>query len=167
MPTIALVKLIAAGIIALGLLSTVGYGWYKWNDMKATITSQQNLLVANDLKIQEQDKVIIQTIEDIRLQKEINDDLRADVSSAANRARDMENRFNKVSKLMGERDFGKLAVAKPDVVQRLINNGTTEMIRCFEISSGSDLTEEEVNAKQLSELNSICSNLANPNRSIK
>lgn len=162
MPTIALVKLIAAGIIALGLLSTVGYGWYKWNDMKATIVSQQNLLVANELKIQEQDKVIIQTIEDIRLQKEINDDLRADVSSATKRARDMENRFNKVSKLMGERDFGKLALAKPDVVEKLINNGTNEMIRCFEISSGSDLTEEEVNAKQLSELNSICPDLIKP-----
>ena len=71
---------------------------------------------------------------------------------------DLDNRFNKDG-----RDFGKVAIQKTDAINRIINKGSDNATRCIEISSGAELTEEEINATKKSEINRECPGIANPN----
>ena len=71
---------------------------------------------------------------------------------------DLDKRFTK-----GSRDIGKTAIAKDKVIQRIINKASAAALRCVEISSGSPLTEKELNATKKSEINRECPSIANPN----
>ena len=71
---------------------------------------------------------------------------------------DLDKRFTK-----GNRDIGKIAIAKDKVIQRIINKASAAALRCVEISSGSPLTEKELNATKKSEINRECPSIANPN----
>ena len=66
-------------------------------------------------------------------------------------------RFNKKN-----RDFGKLAIEKTKVIERITNKGGKNAGRCIEIASGSPLTEAEINATKKSEINPECPSIANP-----
>ncbi len=47
-----------------------------------------------------------------------------------------------------------LAQKKPELVQRIINNASEKALRCFEILSGSELTDQERDANDGTEFNS-------------
>ena len=71
---------------------------------------------------------------------------------------DLDKRFTKQG-----RDIGKTAIAKDKAIQRIINKASVMALRCVEISSGSPLTEKEINATKKSEINRECPSIANPN----
>ena len=52
--------------------------------------------------------------------------------------------------------FGNLATARPDSVQRVINNASAKAARCVELASGATLTEEELKVESK---NSECQGL--------
>lgn len=58
---------------------------------------------------------------------------------------------------LSRHELDVLAAAKPALVENIINNASDNAIRCFEILSGSPLTEQERNAKNEKEFNSECS----------
>jgi len=70
----------------------------------------------------------------------------------------LDKRFNK-----GARDFGKIALEKYKLVEKIINKGSDRATRCVEIAGGSPLTEKEINATKKSEINTECPSIANPN----
>ena len=47
-------------------------------------------------------------------------------------------------------------------MERAINRGTKNALRCMEIAMGAELTEKEKNATKKSQINPECSELANP-----
>jgi hypothetical protein len=53
-------------------------------------------------------------------------------------------------------DLGLLAAERPDSIERAVNRGTVNAGRCFEILSGSPLTEEEQNATDGETFNKEC-----------
>jgi septal ring factor EnvC (AmiA/AmiB activator) len=53
-------------------------------------------------------------------------------------------------------DLGVLGAAKPGLVERVITRASNKATRCFELLSGSELTESEKNAKNANEFNSEC-----------
>lgn len=55
---------------------------------------------------------------------------------------DLQKTFRKMT-IDGPRDIGNLAQARPESIERIVNNGTDKVFRCMEISTGSILTEEE------------------------
>lgn len=57
---------------------------------------------------------------------------------------------------LGKHDIGALAEAKPKLVQKIINNASNKAFRCFEIISGSALTNNEMEAKNGRSFNSEC-----------
>lgn len=57
---------------------------------------------------------------------------------------------------LGRHDIGALAVSKPGLVQNIINKASRNSARCFELLSGSPLTENERSAKNENEFNSEC-----------
>lgn len=64
---------------------------------------------------------------------------------------------------LSEHDLGFLAQSKPNLVEKIIDKASKDVLRCFEIQSGSPLTQEELNATKPSEINLSCTDLANPN----
>lgn len=78
-----------------------------------------------------------------------------------------QERVDTLAKKLREHDLGALAEAKPELVERRIRKASEDVKRCFEILSGSSLTEEERNATKPSEINSTCSDIANPKYTAK
>ena len=69
----------------------------------------------------------------------------------------LDKRFKK-----GKRDVGKIAVEKPEAIERIINKGSDNAARCVELASGAKHTEKELKAAKKSEINPECPSLANP-----
>ena len=61
-----------------------------------------------------------------------------------------------LAKKLGKHELDILAQNKPVLVQRVINRASGRVKRCFEILTGSPLTEQEKNASKPSEFNSEC-----------
>ena len=57
---------------------------------------------------------------------------------------------------LADMDIGLIASQRPDSIERAVNRGTLNAGRCFEILSGSPLTEEERNATDGESFNKEC-----------
>ena len=75
----------------------------------------------------------------------------------------LDKKFNKINGKGEVRDIGDLATKRPESVEKIINKGSANAMRCSEIAMGSPLTEKEKNATKKSEINSECPSIANPN----
>ena len=154
------------GTIKLFLIAVIvifiGAGFWYVTNLKADLATSQ----ANNQKLQDavdkQQEVIDKAYKDIEEIKSINNTLREETARQEAEIKALNDKFSVNAK--GEkRDFGAIAASKPKVIQRLINRGTQNAIRCLEIASGAPLTEKEINAKLSSEINQECPTLANPN----
>jgi hypothetical protein len=121
---------------------------------------------ANNAKLEnsitEQKAVIEQQLKDIKViqvamreQEELNKKLDASINN-------LKNKFHKINSSGKKRDIGELAVFKPRLMERAINRGTKNALRCMEIAMGAELTEKEKNATKKSQINPECPELANP-----
>jgi hypothetical protein len=146
----AIVALIIVAVFAGGL-------WYVTNLKADLAVSQMNNKLLED-GIKAQQELMEQMRSDIKQIQSINEDLRRENES---RKKDVEALTTKFSK----RDFGALAAERPAAIERLINRGTVNAMRCLEIASGAPLNEKELNAKTPTEANRECPNLINPNYS--
>ena len=75
----------------------------------------------------------------------------------------LNDKFNKINASGEKRDIGNLAQQKPRLIERAINTGTKNAMRCVEIAMGSPLTEKEKTATKKSKINPECPSIANPN----
>ena len=120
------------------------------------------VLKANNLvleqSVESQKMVIEQQKKDFETILETNKKLTTLSNNLQQELNDLDKRFTK-----GDRDIGKTALAKDKVIQRIINKASAAALRCQEISSGSPLTEKEINATKKSEINRECPSIANPN----
>ena len=120
------------------------------------------VLKANNLvleqSVESQKKVIEQQKKDFETILETNKKLTTLSNNLQKELNDLDKRFTKQG-----RDIGKTAIAKDKAIQRIINKASVMALRCVEISSGSPLTEKEINATKKSELNRECPSIANPN----
>lgn len=142
-------------LIYLVIVLVIAGGFYYITDLKANlaVSEMNNKLLEDGLK--QQAALMEQMQKDIAQIQEINNELN---TQKANLERDREVLTSKFSK----RDFGALAVEKPKVVERLVNRGTENAMRCVELASGAPLNEKEKNAKTPTEANRECPNLINP-----
>ena len=147
-------RLFFIGILA---SAVVGAGVYV---MK--LRSDNAILKANAVKmesaISEQQELITKQKEDFQEILKANNKMNKLVNNLKKDLEDLDKRFNKKN-----RDFGKLAIEKTKVIERIMNKGSVNAQRCIEIASGAPLTEEEQNATKKSEINTECPSIANPN----
>jgi TolA-binding protein len=147
--TVVIVVIVAGGLwIISGLRADIAVSEENTRKMTEAV-SQQQALIARMQADQQQ-------IRDIN--RELTDTIR-------NQDRDLDNlrdRFDR-SASGDKRDFGAAAAAKPGSLERAVNRGTANAMRCLEIASGAPLTEAEKNATKPSEINRECPALANPN----
>ena len=63
---------------------------------------------------------------------------------------------NVLSDKLAKHDLNSLAAERPKSIVRLINGGSKKAGRCFELLSGADLTDKEMEAKRARSFNSEC-----------
>lgn len=63
---------------------------------------------------------------------------------------------NVLSDKLARHDLAVLGAGKPGLVERLVNRGTVNAGRCFELLSGAELTEKEKEATSGEEFNREC-----------
>jgi cell division protein FtsB len=148
MPIFAIIRL----VIIFAIVGLVAGGiWYVTNLKADLATSEANNKQLVDAT-REQNMLIEQMKVDVASIQKANADLQAQNDK---QRRDVETLNSKFSK----RDFGALAAEKPEVVERLVNRGTKNALRCAELASGAPLTEEEKAAKTPMEANRECPSL--------
>jgi hypothetical protein len=149
-------------IVALIIVLIVAAGGYFLINLKADLAIAQE----NSRKLEEgvrlQHEAMAQMKADQEKIKELNNELNTTIKLQNKDMENLKDRFT--TSASGEkRDFGKTAAQKPTSLERAVNRGTVNALRCLEIASGSPLTDAEKNATKPSEINRECPSLANPN----
>ena len=157
LPIGTIIKAIAALVIA--ILFAVGFWWItglradlavsQANTEKLTQAIEQQQAAMEQMKA-EQEQIRAMT-------KAVNDQ----VAKQNNDVNALRDRFNTAANGQ-QRNWGKTAAEKPAAVERAVNRGTVNALRCLEIASGAPLTEAEKNATKLEEINRECPSIANP-----
>lgn len=144
---------VAAKYVAiLGVVVAVIASVYYVSNLKAQLVVERENVKRLETAIEMQKQVIDQYKADVTKQQQINRDLQ---EASDKQRKDIENlrkRFNLAN-------LDKLVNINPTEVENKINRGTINAIRCFEIASGSPLTEREKNAKTAKEFNPECASL--------
>lgn len=153
---------IVKSITILATIILVGGGlWYVMNIKADLATSEANNKLLNTA-VEDQKNLIEKIQADVKSIQKANDELR-DLSDRQKQEVETLSKKFSLDARGNPRDFGNLAAEKPELVERLINRANRAVVRCFEIASGSPLTEQEKNARSSSEINKECPHIANPN----
>jgi TolA-binding protein len=150
-------------IVAILLIAVLGLGslWYITNLKADLAVSRENTKKMVEA-VEQQQAAIKQIQEDQQKIKDINNELNTTIKLQNKDMDNLKDRFSQNA--AGEkRDFGKVAAAKPNSLERAVNRGTVNALRCLEIASGAPLTEAERNATTPDKINKECPSLANPN----
>ena len=150
----AIVVLLIVAIVAAG-------GWYVMN-LKADLAISEENSKRLQEGVREQQALMKQMAEDIAKIQDINRELAEQTTKHRAEVDALSRKFSQDAK--GQpRDFGQFAKEKPELVERLVNRGTKNAMRCLEIASGAPRTPEELAAKSATEINKECPTIANPN----
>jgi len=144
-------------IMAVLFFGIAGAGVYlmKLRSDNAILKANQVLL---EQSVESQKQVIQKQQQDFSQILESNKKMNTLINGLQKDIDALDKRFNK-----GARDFGKIALEKYKLVEKIINKGSDRATRCVEIAGGSPLTEKEINATKKSEINTECPSIANPN----
>ena len=154
----AIIKSVTILIIVLMLAAG---GWYVTN-LKADLVVSENNNARLQEGIKEQQELLAQMRRDIGQIQELNRSLQETTQKHRADVEALSKKFSQDAR-GNPRDFGQLAAEKPELVERLINRGSKNAMRCLEIASGAPRTEQELAAKNASEINKECPAIANPN----
>ena len=134
-----------------------GFGAYTWVQR---LQAENQILQVNQDKLQgaldDQALVVQMQEQDAKAIQKINASLRAEVDADEKDAKNL-------AKKLGRHELDILAANKPGLVVKIINRASKNEMRCYEIASGSPLTEEELAATKKSQINGECPGSANPN----
>ena len=138
------------------VVAIIAGGLYYVINLKADLATSE----ANNRELvsaaREQNMLIEQMKRDVTAIQQANADLQAQTER---QRRDVEALSTKFSK----RDFGALAAERPEAVERSVNRGTKNALRCLELAAGAPLNEQEKQAKTPMEANRECPNLIDRN----
>ena len=137
-------------IILVLLLGAGGFGGYTWIQK---LQADNKVLQVNHAKLEgavaEQEAVIGDLTRQAEAIQQANNDLRAQTNKLA---ADKTN----LAKKLGKHELDILAQNKPGLVSRVINRASDNALRCFEVLTGSPLTQDELQADKPSLYNREC-----------
>lgn len=144
-------------LIIAGFLAAAGFALFKYYEYTQ---NQIRIYAENAAKAemaqQETQAALAQTLADLQKVQEKFTQVSSEFEAAESRVSGLEDKLK-------EHDLPYLAEQKPRLIDKIVDKGTKDVLRCLEIVSGSPLTEEEINAKLPSKINSECPDIANPN----
>ena len=154
------IKLYIYGAIGLLGIAIAGaaYGYYSWSQSEIATLTANNSKLTTAVELQKD------TITSL-----VNDavEVGAHVSNVSRQFREARSENNVLRTKLAKHDLAFLAEKKPGLIQKIVTHGTKDVGRCFEILSGSPLTEKEIAATLKSQTNSSCPDIANPNYKVK
>lgn len=157
LPIGTILKVITILIIVICL--AVGFYWI--TGLRADLAVSQANSEKLEQAIEQQHQALEQMRADQEQIKKITREVNAQVQRQNADVVALRDKFN--TNAQGQRrDWGKAAAEKPAQVERAVNRGTLNALRCLEIASGSPLTDGEKNATKPEEINKECPSLANP-----
>lgn len=121
-------------------LGTAFYFYYQ--DSQKKMLNMASDISSLQVTTEIQSKTIDSIVADAKTMKLISDNIQSVQKTSQQVVDNLAKTFRKMT-LDGQRDIGNLAQARPDSIERIVNNGTDKVFRCLEISTGSPLTEEE------------------------
>jgi hypothetical protein len=138
-----------SGILLIVIMTMGGLGYWYYTDTQKTIA----VLTENNAKLNvavatNEDTIAVMAADFKKANEEIT---RVNAEFAATRQQN-----NILSDKLAKHDLEILASQRPDSIERLINGGSANAGRCFELLSGSPLTEKEKNAKNEKAFNNEC-----------
>ena len=144
-------------IILVILMAGGGFGaWTYMEKLQAdnrVLQVNQEILKENELKLNDaiaaQDAVIAAKAKQAEDIQTANNALRAETSR-------LNSEKDNLAKKLGKHELDILAQNKPGLVNRIINRASDNVMRCFEILSGSPLTHDELQADKPSLYNREC-----------
>ena len=149
-------------VVALVIVLVVVFGLWYVTGLRADLAVSQENEKKMFAAVEQQQETIAQIQAEQRQISKLNLELSDTIKKQNKDLQSLNDRFT-TSANGQPRDFGAMAAAKPKSIERAINTGTINAMRCLEIASGAPLTEKEKNAKLPSEINKECPSLANPN----
>lgn len=145
-----------AGIMFVIMLMGGAAGAWYYKDTQARIA----VLTENNAKletaVQTNEEALASQRASFEAMQAENARLQTEFQAISDRNKSLENRLSR-------HDIGASAYAKPELTEKILNNGTANANRCMEIYSGAPLTESELSATKPSEINPECWRTANPN----
>jgi predicted nuclease with TOPRIM domain len=136
-------------VIYLVIAAGLAFSAYYIMNLKADLAISESNAKALESATRQQNALIESMRADIETIQKTNAELAATVDKQRQDVETLNTKFSK-------RDFGALAAEKPAVVEKLVNRGTVNALRCMELASGAPLTEIEKNAKTPMEANREC-----------
>ena len=134
------------GVLLLSLLAA--FSWY-YKDSQSRIQTLNENNAKLDMAVKTNEETISTLQKDYAAvaaeNKRINDEYAA-----------IRRQNSILASKLADIDLSLLASQKPDSIERAVNRGTVNAGRCFEILSGSPLTEDEKNAKDGVTFNTEC-----------
>ena len=131
------------------MITMGGIGYWYYTDTQKTIA----VLTENNAKLELSVATNEETIKVMAADfKKANEEIqKVNKEFAATRQQN-----NILADKLAKHDLELLAASRPDSIERLINGGSAAAGRCFELLSGSPLTEREKNAKKDTSFNKEC-----------
>ena len=142
-----MLKLLGILLLLTTLISGAFY-WY-YNDSQERMAILNANVATMDMAIQISEDTILSLEKSF---SEIGEELTT-VNEGFRFTREQNRRL---SDKLGKHDIGYLAQNKPVLVERVINNATSNVGRCFEILAGAELTIKEMESKNGKAFNSEC-----------
>ena len=152
-------------IILVVLMGAGGFGgWTYFQKMQA----ENKVLQVEGIVLKENQTTLEQAITD---QQEViaEKQRQAEQIQAANNAlreetARLDQERSNLAKKLGRHELDILAANKPGLVTRVINKASKNALRCFEVLTGSPLTQNEIEASKPSQYNAECPSIHPNNR---
>ena len=139
----------AAAAMALILLFTMGGFYLYYQDTQKRMA----VLLENNAKLETAVQTNEQTITSLQNSYA---SANAELTRVNKAFADARAQNNELSDRLAKHEIGMLAAKKPQLVEGIVNKASDKALRCFEIISGSPLTEKEKGAKDAQSFNSEC-----------
>lgn len=147
------------GIIRLVLIASmlggVAYGFQYISTLQRDLAVSKNNTKVLEESVAQQKAFIEQQEKNYQLIVASNKAISDQLLINQDRINTLNNKFD-MSSSGKPRDLNELALAKPKLVEKVINKASENAIRCIEIVTGSPLTEQELAVTKRSEANNEC-----------
>ena len=139
------------------LLFALGTAWYytnKWKDDEIASLLYEN--ITHETSIKNLEEGINKSNETITNLRQSYDKILTDYKNLEIEFNMYRKNGNEVNEKLDRHDLNSLALAKPELIENIINNASANALRCFELLSGAPKNAKELAATTDSEFNSEC-----------
>lgn len=120
------------------------------------VTNLQKTAEIHRLNAEKLEAAVAQNEEALRVQKENYEALQKNLQEVNEEFQAARAQNGVLTNKLAEHDLNALAAERPDSITRLVNRGTKNAGRCFEILSGAPLNDKEKEAKSAKSFNNEC-----------